>query len=125
MRAATVSGLRELLRTGALPVRVVGACMAPAIESGALLQLRPARRLWPGDVVALATPDGRVLAHRVLGCARGRVFTQADASRAPDGVASRERLLGRLGVGVGPADRLRAAARLLALVLGRIRSRLR
>lgn len=125
MRASALAGLRELLEGGALSVRVVGECMSPALQDGELLELRPVRTLWPGDVVALISADGRLLAHRVLGCALGRLFTQADGSGTPDGVGSRERLLGRLAVEVRSSDRLRAAARLLGLALGRLRSRLR
>ncbi len=111
MRPSAAWALRGLLAEGPLRVRISGACMSPWLVDGSQAVLERAGRVWPGDVVAFRTRDGALVAHRVLVALPGRVYTQADHESMPDGAFPPARLVGRLDVPVGAADRLRALLR--------------
>ncbi len=97
-------GVRELARRGPLAATVRGGSMAPLLADGDRVELAPAGWPLPGDVVAFAAADGRLVVHRVLGYrwAAGGIacLTQGDASPDPDPPVPRRRLLGRV---VAPA----------------------
>lgn len=117
VRGADRSPLAEALGRMAseAPVRLIvrGGCMRPLLDEGQAVEIRQARRYWPGDVVAFPSPAGRLVVHRVIGYRprRGRLWlqTRADASGTLDPPVAPRRVLGRvLGVAVPARDRLRA-----------------
>jgi hypothetical protein len=122
------AGLRELARERPLALTVRGDCMAPRLRDGDRVTVTPSPRYWPGDVVAFATPQGRIAVHRLLGCriAAGRLawVTRGDRCGLPDPPLARERLLGRAAVPPTPLERARAVLALLALALRGARRRL-
>ena len=95
-----VRGLRELAAESPVSMRVSGECMAPLLESGAMIQVIRQRFYWPGDPVVVHAPDGRLLVHRLLGCyskGRGwRWLTQADHALRPDAAVPAERIIGKV-----------------------------
>lgn len=97
---ATRCNLLRELADEPVPIRVVGNCMHPYIRDQALVHVRSARVYWPGDVVVSLSPDGRFLAHRIIGGyfkGRGwRWLTQADAASRPDASISSTGLIGRI-----------------------------
>ena len=114
--------LRELARAGPIPLTVRGDCMAPRLRDGDQVAVAPARRYWPGDVVAFHTPQGRIALHRLLGfrLLAGRLvyLTRGDRGAAgPDTPVPADRLLGRAALPVSLGERLRAVAALLALAM--------
>jgi hypothetical protein len=121
------AALRDLAWERPLAVTVRGDCMAPGLRDGDLVAVAPARRYWPGDVVAFHTPQGRIAVHRLLGyrllggrlacVTRGDNCVRADVPLAPG------RLLGRAAVPSRPADRARALLALLGLALRAARRR--
>jgi hypothetical protein len=124
--ARTFDALRALAREGPVSVRVRGDCMEPWIAGGALVQVAAARIYWPGDVVVASAPDGRLLAHRVLGYrllgGRLALVTRGDGCVAHDFPVPFDRVLGRVeGAGATLAVRARALGALLALARGRSR----
>jgi len=134
-RAKTARLMRELVRETALEVPVAGQCMAPLLVEGERVGLEPARLLWPGDVVAFRSADGRLLLHRFLGywpTSRGlRLLTQADSAPAPDAPVEPASVIGRLAERTGrpfrvpTRTRLSATARFLSLALRAVARRLR
>ncbi|HXO41719.1 MAG TPA: S24 family peptidase, partial [Thermoanaerobaculia bacterium] len=50
--ARVAAALRELARELPLAVTVRGECMAPRLHDGDRVAVAPARRYWPGDIVA-------------------------------------------------------------------------
>jgi phage repressor protein C with HTH and peptisase S24 domain len=123
--------LRELAAETPVSVRVSGECMAPLLESGAMIQVVRQRVYWPGDPVVVHALDGRLLVHRLLGgYSKGRGWrwlTQADNALRPDAAVPGERLIGRVCGGdcaerlirVPLADRWRAARLLIRFGLTR------
>ena len=89
------AGLRELAREMPLAVTVRGDCMAPRLRDGDRIEVAPAARYWPGDVVAFRTPQGRMAVHRLLGyrlCSgRWVCLTQGDRCDLPDSPLAPER----------------------------------
>ena len=126
--ACVAAALRELARELPLAVTVRGECMAPRLRDGDRVAVAPARRYWPGDVVAFHTPQGRLALHRLLGyrLAAGRLacVTQGDRCSRPDPPLAPERLLGRAAVRPSARERARAALALLALALRAVGRRL-
>jgi hypothetical protein len=119
-----LEALRELAREGPIAVRVRGSCMAPRLADGSSVEIAAASFYWPGDVVAVAAPDGRLLLHRLLGyrLRGGRLacVTRGDAATGHDQPAAPDRLLGRTLDRPAPADRLRAMATFLHLACRRL-----
>jgi hypothetical protein len=115
------AALRELARELPLAVTVRGECMAPRLRDGDRVAVAPARRYWPGDIVAFHTPQGRLALHRLLGyrLAAGRLacVTRGDRCSLPDPPLAPERLLGRAAVRPTARERARAAMALFALAL--------
>ena len=62
-----VRALRDLAEDAPLELRVSGQCMAPLLESGAMIQVIRQSFYWPGDPVVIHAADGRLLSHRLLG----------------------------------------------------------
>ncbi len=98
--AKVVRALCELAAETPLNLRVSGECMAPLLESGAMIQVVRQRFYWPGDPVVVHAPDGCLLVHRLLGgYSRGRGWrwlTQADHALRPDAAVPAERIVGRV-----------------------------
>src|SRR5260370_42202504 len=86
--ARVAAALREMARGRPLAVTVRGECMAPRLRDGDRVAVAPARRYWPGDIVAFHTPQGRLALHRLLGyrLAAGRLacVTRGDRCSLPD-----------------------------------------
>ncbi len=90
--------LLELLAEGtAVEIPVTGASMAPLIRTHDVLTLAPleGRPVGLGDIVAFLRPDGRLVVHRVIATAPGRVRTRGDAAPAADGWTDKASLVGR------------------------------
>ena len=119
--------VRKLAAEGSVVLRIAGGCMTPSLEDGAILAVAPARRYWPGDVVACLR-SGRIVAHRVIGYrpkdGRLLIFTQADRADAPDSPVPRDLLLGRLAAPVCFGDRVFAIWRWARHLGARARARL-
>lgn len=121
MRAET---LRELAREAPLRVTIAGGCMTPGIAAGMTLEVAAARVYWPGDVIVFRRGDGRLVAHRVIGARPGKwLFTQADASAAPDSAVNPADIVGRALVKVTAGDRVRAFTAFARLAASRLRAR--
>jgi hypothetical protein len=131
--SATVARvLRELAAETPVRLQVSGQCMAPLLESGAMIQVVRRRFYWPGDPLVVHAPDGRLLAHRLLGfyprARRLRWLTQADNALRPDAAVPAERIIGKVCGGqcapamvrVPFAHRLRAILRFFLFVLIRL-----
>lgn len=130
--AKVVRVLRELAAETPVSVRVSGDCMAPLLESGAMIQVARRRFYWPGDPLVIHAPDGRLLVHRLLGgYSKGRGWrwlTQADNARWPDAAVPAEQIIGKVcGGQCTPAmvrvpfvHRLRAILRFFLFVLIRL-----
>lgn len=125
---AIFTALQGLAREAPVEVRVQGDCMVPFFKDGDRVLVSAARVYWPGDVLVLRAPDGRLLAHRLLGYRpwRGRIalVTRGDACVVHDFPISRTAVLGRIAA-VRPSLRGRAAAVLgfLRIVLRKINLR--
>jgi Peptidase S24-like len=122
------AALRELARERPVALTVRGDCMAPRLRDGQRVEVAPARRYWPGDIVAFETPQGRIAVHRLLGCRRlnGRLvyLTRGDRSAMADSPVPPDHLVGRTLTPPAVAERARAVLALLAMALCAIRRRL-
>ncbi len=129
MRTATFEALRSLVGQSPLRFRIHGNCMDPWLGSGSRVKVAPRRLYWPGDILAFQAPDGRLLAHRLIGYSwtvdHGRpalcYVTQADQARGIDPPLAPERILGRVASRSQTQDvpwrhRLRACHRFATLV---------
>lgn len=105
-----------------VPIRIVGACMGPALPHGSRVSVTAPSGLLPGDVVAFIREDGVLAIHRFLAWLPGdrgwRALTQADASATPDRPVPAGKIIGRVR-GVAPR-RLLALARLARHGLARL-----
>lgn len=126
------AALRDLAREAPIEVEVRGDCMAPRLADGERVRVAAVRFYWPGDVVVFRAPDGRLLAHRVLGYRFHRLHgrgvlalvTRGDSCVVHDAPVPFGRVLGRVA-GAAPSLAVRAVAlrRFLGLVLHRRRAR--
>lgn len=114
--AARLDAARAAARSGPLTLTVRGVSMAPLLADGERVQVARAAVYWPGDLVAFAAADGRLLIHRLLGYrpwAGGlAAVTRGDACPGPDAPVPLPRLIGRV---VGRPDLAPPAARVRAL----------
>jgi phage repressor protein C with HTH and peptisase S24 domain len=132
VRAVLERGVRELARERPLAAVVRGGSMAPLLADGDRVELGAVRWPLPGDVVAFATDDGRLVVHRLLGYrfwAGGLAcVTRGDASPDLDPPVPRRRLLGRVVAPARalptPALRGRALLAFCRRACGSLRSRL-
>ncbi len=132
-----VEGLRRLAAESPLTVTVTGHSMEPCLPPGSVVEVRPAPRYWPGDVLAFRDHRERFTTHRLIGYLPGRgglrLVTQGDARRAPDRPLAPERILGRVRGGDCPrrvsrvplVDRIAALYRFLRYGLLRLARPLR
>jgi hypothetical protein len=120
------AALRDLAREAPVEVGVRGGCMAPRLADGDRARVAAARFYWPGDVVVFRAPDGRLLAHRVLGLRFHRsqggsglaLVTRGDFCVVHDAPVPLARVLGRVaGAAPSLADRVAALRRFLGLAL--------
>jgi len=131
--SATVArALRELAAETPLSLRVSGDCMAPLLESGAMIQVVRRWFYWPGDPVVIHALDCHLLVHRLLGgYSKGRGWrwlTQADNALRPDTAVPADRILGKVcGGQCAPAliraplaHRLKALFRFFLFILIRL-----
>jgi len=91
--------------------------MAPLLADGERLEVARAAWYWPGDLVAFAAADGRLLIHRLLafrpwsgGLA---AVTRGDACPAPDAPVPLSHLIGRV---IGRPDLTPPGARVRSLL---------
>ena len=122
----TFTALRELAREAPVEVQVRGDCMAPLLADGARVRVAAARVYWPGDVVVFRAPDGRLLAHRLLGyrlhAGSLALVTRGDSCPVHDAPVPLARVLGRIqGAASGPRVRAAALRRFFGLALARLR----
>jgi signal peptidase I len=114
--------IQDLAREAPVEVRVQGDCMRPFFADGDRVLVSAARLYWPGDILVFRAPDGRLLAHRLLGYRPWRggiaLVTRGDACVVHDSPVPKAAVLGRIA-SVRPSLRGRAAAVLgfLRLVL--------
>jgi Peptidase S24-like len=123
--------LREATRAGGLRVRISGDCMQPALSQGEIVEVRPSRLLFPGDIVVFLGADSRLTAHRVLGYRPGRpwtLLTRSDTAEFPDGAIPLSQVLGRVVPprwnSVTPSHRLNALFSLTARAAAAVSRRL-
>jgi hypothetical protein len=131
-QATVSSALSDLASTGPIRLRIQGDCMFPLLRSGAKVEVVGKRFYWPGDVVIVHSIDGRLLAHRLIGCyvksGRLKWLTQADAAERPDCAVSTRKIIGRVYGGecsallanISNHQRLWAAGRFLRFVTARL-----
>ena len=117
----TVFGaIQDLAREAPVEVRVQGDCMKPFFADGDRVLVSAARAYWPGDVLVFRAPDGRLLAHRLLGFRPWQggiaLVTRGDACVVHDSPVPRAAVLGRIAA-VRPSLRDRAAALLAFFAL--------
>jgi hypothetical protein len=124
-------GLREIAGDGALRLNVNGNCMAPWVRNGDVVEVKPAKLLLPGDVVAIRQ-NGRIRLHRLIGVKpqwRGlKLVTQGDGNRSCDMLSEQNNVIGKVSGGecsphlVRPPlrHRLQAVGRFCLLVLRRL-----
>ena len=126
---AVFAALQGLAREAPVEVCVRGDCMAPHFADGDRVRVAAARVYWPGDVVVFRAPDGRLLAHRLLGYRLWKgglvLVTRGDACAVHDSPAPRSAVLGRIAA-ARPSLRKRAAAvfGFLGLAVRRLGARL-
>jgi len=98
--AIVAQALRELAAESPVRLRICGNCMAPLLESGAMIEVIRQNFYWPGDPVVVYAVDGRLLGHRLLGfyprSRRLKWLTQADNAHWPDAAVSAERIIGKI-----------------------------
>lgn len=108
----SVRGLRELAAGAGVPVTVRGGCMEPHLPDGRRVEVRAARRLWPGDVVAVAAAGRPLSVHRVVGYRRfhggWRLVTAGDAAPGPDRPVRPAQVIGRVVMSIPFRHRVRA-----------------
>lgn len=124
-RRRTLAGLAALAREAPVPVRVRGGCMAPLLADGQVVQVAEARRYWPGDVIVFQSPEGHLLAHRLLGyrflSGHLALVTRGDACSTHDSPVPLGQVLGRVaGLPTPLPVRLRAVLRFFQIVLARL-----
>lgn len=134
-RQGVASALAEMAADGApLTCLVRGLSMQPLLADGERVEVARRRRYWPGDVVALVSPGGHPLVHRLLGFYRRRgrwlAVTRGDAAPVADSPVPLSAFLGRViaaegrhrGFATVPwSARLLACGRFVAFLLGRLR----
>jgi hypothetical protein len=112
------AALQGLARESPVEVCVRGDCMAPHFADGDRVRVAAARVYWPGDVVVFRAPDGRLLAHRLLGYRLWKqgpwqdgfaLVTRGDACTVHDSPVPRRAVLGRIDA-ARPSLRGRAVA---------------
>ena len=130
------TALQSLALDGALTIRVAGECMVPLLEDGAMVSVRKQKRYWPGDVLIKRESDGRLVAHRLLGCYRKggetRFVTRADNISKADAAVKGAMIIGRVSGGdcaevvisVPALSRLRAMGQFVVLGVQRLVHRL-
>src|SRR6187549_2267518 len=110
---AVFKALQGLAREAPVEVRVQGDCMAPFFADGDRVLVSAARRYWPGDVLVFRAPDGRLLAHRLLGYRSWQggiaLVTRGDTCVVHDFPVLKAAVLGRISA-VRPSLRGRARA---------------
>ena len=92
--------LQDLCAAEPVCITARGDCMAPLIEDGARLQVSPARRYYPGDIIVCRAANGSYLVHRLLGSARWRgsrqFVTRGDNNERVDGLVRAGGILGKV-----------------------------
>ena len=98
--AASEEALHEYLRNGTIVRRVKTWSMAPALQPGDMVRIKPSGSLpRPGEIWAFYSADASsLIVHRILCCrAYGKwILTKGDALLLPDGWISRERFYGKI-----------------------------
>lgn len=119
------AALQGLAREAPVEVCVRGDCMAPHFADGDRVPVAAARVYWPGDVVVFRAPDGRLLAHRLLGYRPWQgglaLVTRGDACAAHDAPVPLGAVLGRVEAArPGPGNRAASLLGFLRLALRRM-----
>jgi len=112
-RPKVFGAVQDLAREAPVEVRVQGDCMRPFFAGGDRVLVSAARVYWPGDVLVFRAPDGRLLAHRLLGYRPWRggiaLVTRGDACVVHDSPVLKAAVLGRIAA-VRPSFGGRAVA---------------
>jgi hypothetical protein len=124
--SSVFGALRGLAREAPVDVVVRGDCMLPLLTDGERVRVVAARLYWPGDVLVFRAPDGRLLAHRLLGyrpwAGRLALVTRGDACVVHDAPVALAAVLGRIdGLHPRAALRWRSFLRFIALAIRRVR----
>ena len=136
LRAVLVA--EQLTKGAVVRLRADSHSMTPFVRAGDVVTLEPLRgRPRLGDVVAVATADGRLLVHRLIGWQGEQALTRGDVADHSDAPVPLEAVLGLVtrvergarSVRLGPGVERRAIAFLsragLLRLLARARERLR
>lgn len=99
-RPKVFGAVQDLAREAPVEVRVQGDCMKPFFADGDRVLVSAARVYWPGDVLVFRAPDGRLLAHRLLGYRPWKgtlaLVTRGDACVVHDSPVPKTAVLGRV-----------------------------
>jgi len=130
------TGLKSLADEAPVKVRISGICMIPLINDGADIQVSRQRIYLPGDILIKRTHDGRLVAHRLIGCypRKGGLHyvTRADNAGNADAAIAASQIIGKLTGGdcdsaaivIPVTSRIKALAQFTVLALQRIRTRM-
>jgi hypothetical protein len=117
MNVSTFQALREL---GAVPLRIRGGCMVPALDDGAAVMVRARRFYFPGDVLVFRTSAGDLAAHRMLGWRRAALVTKGDGCEIHDAPVAWHSILGAVELPVRLRDRVRALGHFAGIAVRRL-----
>lgn len=120
MNLSTFQALRELSSGAALPLRIRGGCMVPALDDGASVLVRARRFYLPGDVLVFRTNAGDLAAHRMLGWRRAALVTKGDGCEIHDAPVAPSSILGAVEQPVRIRDRVRALGHFAGIVARRM-----
>ena len=123
MNLSTFEALRDVSRGAAVPLRIRGACMVPALDDGSAVMVRARRFYWPGDVLVFRTKAGDLTAHRMLGWRRAALVTKGDGCEVHDAPVTPQSILGAVDLPVRVRDRVRALRHFANLVVRRVLQR--
>jgi hypothetical protein len=120
MNGSTFEALRELCRDTAMPLRIRGGCMAPALADGASVVVRARRFYLPGDVLVFRTNAGELAAHRVLGWRGTKLMTKGDGCVIHDAPVAPQAIVGAVDLQVRLGDRVRAVRQFARIAVRRL-----
>jgi hypothetical protein len=123
MNLSTFEALRDLSRNSAVPLRIRGGCMVPALEDGSAVMVRARRFYFPGDVLVFRTKAGQLAAHRMLGWRRAALVTKGDGCEIHDAPVASQAILGAVELPVRVRDRVRALRHFAHIVVRRVLQR--
>jgi SOS-response transcriptional repressor LexA len=91
--------------------------MHPVLLDGMHVSVRPSNLYIPGDIIVFEADFGEILSHRLIGLYRrkGKVYflTQADNASNADRRIEKDRILGKVQIGIPLTTRLLSGGRFI------------